>query len=54
MIVKTSSPSHLKPFQTNHPNPELNPRCFVMYVILCQTFFWSGQRRTDFEKNQTL
>ena len=23
--------------QMNYPNPELNPRCFQMYVLLCQT-----------------
>jgi len=25
-----------------------------MYVIIYQTFFWSGQRRTDFEENQLV
>jgi len=31
------------------PTPELNPFCFQMYAILCQIFFWSGKRRTDFK-----
>ena len=25
--------------KTDHPKIELNPRCFQMYVILCQAFF---------------
>jgi len=34
--------------QIDYQNPELNPRCFVMYVKSNLTGFLCGQRRTDF------